>query len=395
MIEKCLFSVIIPIYNTAPFLERCIESVCKQNYADWEMILVDDGSTDGSGEICDRYANTDSRITVIHKENGGLVSARKAGLKKARGQYVSYIDSDDWIESDAFSEISEILEIHSPDLVDCFFMKEYEGVTDIRKTAAPEGILSREEIKWFVKSICEAEPPFLYAINSSLCSKIVHREFLERFQYEVDDQIQLGEDFSVSFRMLKEAERIYFCHKAYYHYCARKESMTYDEASGNYNAYKRLCHFMINSLSGEELVFREYLTYRLFDLLLDYLLAVPDSYFYKRECFPFFRNVSRGDRVIIYGKGLHARNIIKVATRNYFFEVIANVDSADVKKYTELLISDQYDALLIAIGDHGIAGRVKSLLLSDGVPINKIRTIDRGFLREENLPEDIRTFYES
>ena len=89
-------SVIIPIYNISKYVDRCISSVCDQTYANLEIILIDDGSTDNSGEICDRYAELDKRIQVIHKENGGLVSARKAGMRASTGSLIAYVDGDDW-----------------------------------------------------------------------------------------------------------------------------------------------------------------------------------------------------------------------------------------------------------------------------------------------------------
>ena len=98
-------SVIIPVYNVETTLRRCVESVLDQTFADWEAILVDDGATDSSGRICDRYALEDTRIRVIHKENGGLSDARNCGLDMAQGEYVTFIDSDDYISKDTFEKV--------------------------------------------------------------------------------------------------------------------------------------------------------------------------------------------------------------------------------------------------------------------------------------------------
>ena len=104
-----LISVIIPVYNVELYLRRCIDSVIKQTYKNLEIILVDDGSTDKSGEICDEYASLDNRISVIHKENGGLSSARNAGLKNAHGEYFGFVDSDDAIVEDMYEYLYDIL----------------------------------------------------------------------------------------------------------------------------------------------------------------------------------------------------------------------------------------------------------------------------------------------
>ena len=102
-------SIIVPVYKAEQYLHRCVDSILSQSFTDCELILVDDGSPDKSGEICDEYASRDSRIQVIHKQNGGVSSARNAGLDVAHGEYVWFVDSDDWIENDSLKEIYNIM----------------------------------------------------------------------------------------------------------------------------------------------------------------------------------------------------------------------------------------------------------------------------------------------
>ena len=106
--ENLKISVIIPVYNTLNCLERCVDSVCGQIYENLEIILVDDGSTDGTGQLCDRLAKRDSRIRVYHKENGGASSARNMGLQKSSGDYVGFVDSDDYIDADVYQKMAEL-----------------------------------------------------------------------------------------------------------------------------------------------------------------------------------------------------------------------------------------------------------------------------------------------
>ena len=103
--DKGLVSVVVPVYNVKAYLEKCINSILNQTYENLEIIIVDDGSTDGSSDICDQFLKKDNRVFVIHKENGGVVSARQAGIDKAKGEYVIAIDSDDWIEPIMISEL--------------------------------------------------------------------------------------------------------------------------------------------------------------------------------------------------------------------------------------------------------------------------------------------------
>ena len=112
-------SIIVPIYNVAEYLEECIQSILVQRMNSIEIILVDDGSTDGCAELCDFYAEKDRRIIVIHKENGGLVSARKEGLKRATGKYIAYVDGDDWIEPNMFEKMYHILLEENVDIIMC------------------------------------------------------------------------------------------------------------------------------------------------------------------------------------------------------------------------------------------------------------------------------------
>ena len=112
-----MLTLIIPIYNIEQYLSQCLDSIINQTYKNIQIILVDDGSTDSSGRICDEYADKDSRIIVIHKENGGLVSARKAGLREATGEYVVYVDGDDWIELNAIEHMVGTIERTKEDIV--------------------------------------------------------------------------------------------------------------------------------------------------------------------------------------------------------------------------------------------------------------------------------------
>ena len=137
-------SVIVPVYNIEPYIRECLDSIVNQTYSNLEIILVDDGSTDSSGLICDEYAQKNKRITVFHKPNGGLVSARKTGVLLATGEYVTYVDSDDWIETKAYEELAKIIEHYYPDILAFGFKKEYTNFAVERQEALECGFYSRE-----------------------------------------------------------------------------------------------------------------------------------------------------------------------------------------------------------------------------------------------------------
>ena len=110
-------SVIVPVYNEVKYLDECISSICRQTYSNLEIILVDDGSSSPCREMCDEYPMKDERIKVIHKENGGSLSARRRGIEEATGQYVSFVDSDDWIELDLYERVAAAILPRMPDMI--------------------------------------------------------------------------------------------------------------------------------------------------------------------------------------------------------------------------------------------------------------------------------------
>ena len=135
MRNQCIISVIVPVYNVEKYLDRCIQSIINQSFSNIEIILVDDGSTDNSGIICDNYKALDQRITVIHKENGGLSDARNCGLDIAKGDFIGFVDSDDWLDLDYYSTLYEIAIKDNSDVVSCLYTRTSgnESLNDCRE----------------------------------------------------------------------------------------------------------------------------------------------------------------------------------------------------------------------------------------------------------------------
>ena len=123
-----MISIIIPVYNVKLYLDNCIQSVIQQSYTDFECILVDDGSTDGSSEICDQWAEKDNRIIIVHQPNGGVSSARNKGLEQAKGEYICFIDSDDWVDVDYLSAMINNLKEKETDLIICGLTQEFPSL---------------------------------------------------------------------------------------------------------------------------------------------------------------------------------------------------------------------------------------------------------------------------
>ena len=156
-----LFSVIIPIYNVEDYLERCIESVLAQTFADYELILVDDGSTDNCSAICDQYAEKDSRIKVIHKKNGGLVSARQAGVRIAEGEYVFNLDGDDAFCPDALESARQIIADVHPDIISFSYRHYTDGeLGNVIEDLMDEGLYNKKQIETHISPKLYKSPHF-------------------------------------------------------------------------------------------------------------------------------------------------------------------------------------------------------------------------------------------
>lgn len=221
-----MISIIVPIYQIEEYLPRCIESIQKQTYRDLEIILVDDGSTDGSGEICDEFAKRDTRIKVIHKENGGLVSARIAGLKIASGAYATYVDGDDWIDEDYYEGLIKKAEQYKADIVMSGFTKNIGDVELPNQNEIPIGYYSRQDID---KKIC---PLMFYDSNAGIpgiftyvWNKLFRKELLYPYQLAVEESISIGEDAACVYPIIFAARSIYIDKSEGYHYRQRTGSM--------------------------------------------------------------------------------------------------------------------------------------------------------------------------
>lgn len=217
MEQSVLLSVIVPVYNVEQYLPRCVDSILSQSYANLEILLVDDGARDASGTICDAYAARDSRVKVIHKANGGLSSARNAGLDAARGDYLAFVDSDDWIEKDAYEDMLSLALKYGVKLV-CGGRYDVSGETGRRQLGlcpAREELITGEEMAGRI---------FLWdGCDSSACDKLYHRSLFQQLRYP---EGQVCEDVPVTYRIALQAGQAVLCDRPVYNYFHRPGSIT-------------------------------------------------------------------------------------------------------------------------------------------------------------------------
>lgn len=228
--DRTKISVIVPVYNVEKYLARCVDSILAQSYKNLEVILVNDGSRDASGAICDAYGAKDSRVRVIHKENGGLSSARNAGLDCAKGEYVGFVDSDDWIEEHAYEWMMEQMLRHQVKLV-CAGRYDVDGETGektIGLCPAKEEVISGEEMagRIFTWDQCD----------SSACDKLFCRSLFEEIRFPVG---VVCEDVPVTYRVVLKAGQVALCPKPVYNYYHRPGSISMSGVSDKTFHYSR------------------------------------------------------------------------------------------------------------------------------------------------------------
>lgn len=203
-------SVIVPVYNVEQFLPQCLDSLLAQTLSEIEIILVDDGSTDSSGAICDDYAARDRRIRVLHKKNGGLMSAWKAGALQAGGEYLGFVDSDDWVEPDMFSTLREKADETNADIVVCGYLREYGESSSPEKIYPRTGYYSREKIREeFLPRLINFGPMLERYISPNRVTKLIRRRLLLQNLSFCDDNISLGEDFVTTFPCILDAQGMF------------------------------------------------------------------------------------------------------------------------------------------------------------------------------------------
>ena len=217
-----LISVIVPVYKVEKYLRKCVDSILCQTYPRFELILVDDGSPDGCGAICDEYAAGDPRVRVIHKPNGGLSSARNVGIDAAKGDYLYFVDSDDWLEPEALMALIEA--VHNYDVpISCignYDVNIETGEKTLGICPKKEEVISGEEMvgRIFTWDGCD----------SAVCDKLFRRELFRERRFPVG---KICEDIPVTYRILLEAGRIAMVDKPLYNYLRRPGSLSNGELS--------------------------------------------------------------------------------------------------------------------------------------------------------------------
>lgn len=378
-----LVSVIVPIYNRERELEKCIMSILNQTYRELEIILVDDGSTDSSLEICQKYAAMDKRVKVIHKENGGLISARKAGLLAAGGKYIAHIDGDDWVEEAYIEELVKATDFGTIDVAIAGFVSEETGSVRKVPNACPCGLYLQKEIKELIYPILmENVRGGGNQIYPSQCSKLFRRELALEKQMPIDDKCSADEDTLCVYPIILCARSIRIIDSCQYHYVRRMDSVsTYATGAA---AYFDTVKYMYEYLKQEFLQYKEKTLLMLqLEKLVSARITVGMKRYYalliNQYIFPYGL-VEQGSKVVLYGAGAVGKCFYRQLRKDKYCETVLWVDKNDKTdeigyaeiKRPERMLEESFDYVVICLQNRETAQSVMCDLKVMGIAQEKI-----------------------
>ena len=237
--EPYKISIIVPVYNAENYLKKCVDSLVNQTYRNLEIVLVDDGSGDSSGRLCDEYAKEDSRVLAVHKQNGGLVSAWKRGVSESSGQFLCFADSDDWVDLTMIEEMAAHLTGQEREIVASdYVIERQEGGEFVWQQLSPGEYLEQDVREKVIPNLLGRERRY---VTISRCMKLIGRKLVEENQKYSDPSVVMGEDMMLMLPSLIDCKRLFVMdHKAYYHYRYVRESMVHKYDMGMYENIRKL-----------------------------------------------------------------------------------------------------------------------------------------------------------
>lgn len=386
--NNLLVSVIVPVYNVENYLEKCLDSIVKQVYQNFEVILINDGSEDISGNICDRYASKYEYIRVFHQENKGVISARNVGVNNAKGKYIAFVDSDDWVEETFLSVLVETIEKNRADIVITGIWRNINGQDTKMFNNIEAGVYEGDCRIPFYEKMLHYEGFRELGIMPYLWNKIFKRDMLANyFCVDLDSDIVEAEDQLIVYPYMLHADKIVVTKDCLYHYEWRESSVTNKR---NFNYFENISKVFL-------CLNRRFQETKYYDIMLPQLKAhmrmlaffenpgafagaFPEAYVAaQREVFPF-EKIPKDSRIILYGAGFVGKIYNEQLNISKYCEVVAWVDKAYYEeKYKWLGVvsleaakKQEYDFVVIAIINKKTEELVKNSLIENGVPAEKI-----------------------
>lgn len=376
--------IVVTVFNQEQFIGQCLESILEQTYKDIEVVVVDDGSTDSSGMLCDRFAARDCRVTVIHQLNQGTMAARLNGIKNVSADYVTFVDGDDWIDQKAYEKAAALDLFGSVDLISYGIIRYHaEGQIHYERGSFAEGIYDSRKIE------CQIIPGLFwdikkntYGLDPSLCTKIFRKTKLEKYLRDTEKlKVHYGEDIAVLYPLFLECSSIAIINQCYYYHRIRKNNIVApyirdDMYFGKlYDLYKYLAEFFHRSRYADQLM-RQLDYFYMYSVRLG-KLKYRDLAFDELYIFPFDK-IRKGSSIVLYGAGQVGQTLYNQLQKLEYCNIAGWVDQDyfiydnDLIKEIGQIKSMVYDYVLIAISSADICMKVRENLVRMGVEPSRI-----------------------
>ena len=363
--------VVVPVYNTKSYLEKCIDSIIHQSFTDIKVVLVDDGSTDGSAEICDNFASADNRVYVLHQKNQGKLAARYNGVKCLNTDYVTFVDSDDWLDLDAYMKLAEYME-KGIDIISFMIIRSHEKYCAKSRSYFPFGEYTSEKIKnYIIPNMIWDYDENRFGLDPSLCNKIIKRDIvlsvLSKVKYM---SISYGDDMAVVYPLMKKINTFVLINEYLYYHRQRKsdEIAPYYLDKDYYPKLAMLYSWLKAEFEGDDCLIEQ--IDRFFFESTKYRMKLYKSNQSFYGIFPFDKIPYRS-KIILYGASDIGREYYAQIKKLNYAEVVLWVD-INFDKYTSLVIKSpaeigdeiQYDYVVVAVKTREVAEEIKDYLVN-------------------------------
>lgn len=372
-----LLSVIVPVYNSEKTIWKCIKSIIRQTYHYLEIIVIDDGSSDKSYEICKALADSDNRIKLLKNKHSGVTAARKAGVNMASGEYIAFVDSDDWIEAHYFEKLMEDIAEIDVVITEDYIIEQNQENKTVSVRHFEEGIYSGNEIENIVEKFITPN-----GIDCCLWNKILRTSSVQAAIRNVRDEIYLFEDLAILLQILIAADKIKLFNIGGYHYCVNSNSLIHSA----HKDYLLNLHFLFNFLDSvleqcpykEKLIkgFWRYMRFLAMQTPYYLDLKIQDSdVLFQDVYYPYYGRLENA-RIILYGAGYIGTSYYYHIINDKETEIVAWVDRQPDKcrggggcvRPPDIIHKVKYDYIILAVKEEKVALEIKAELIKAGVP---------------------------
>ncbi len=373
-------SIIVPVYNIDKYIDECIQSIVNQTLKDIEIITVDDGSTDNSLNILKNWSKKDKRIKVIHKENGGVTSARYTGILSASGKYVGFVDGDDYISNNMYENLYKAAVENEVDAVYCesYYVRNFDK-TDIVSKNTEVGLYCGNKLNLLTENMFDYKNNLNGGLLESICCNIYNKSKFISVIRELPTEIKTSEDITCLYCFTTICEKIFILNTPYYYYRRRQNSACYKIYENFFTDIDKNWHFLKKYAKNRDTLLKEFKMYIIHKTLSFRIFSDRDLSFY---LFPY-EKIKKGSNIVLYGAGSVGISYLKQIKETKYCNITLWTDTKFQNLSNEkYLIEDpdkikeiDYDYILVSVLSKGFSDGIKnSLITKYNIDENKIIT---------------------